>query len=129
MAASSADDTGAAGQAGEGDLCRDLQALGLRPYEAQVLLALVRAGTADSAALARLSGVPRTSIYQVMAGLTAQGLAEEVPSHGPATWLCRGWVAVFDRLDAMREEAHRSHRARTARLRRGLAQHLPSEPA
>jgi len=103
--------------------------LGLRPCEAQVLLALLQAGTADSAALARLSGVPRTSIYQVMADLTVQGLAEEVPSHGPATWLCRGWVAVLDRLDAIREEAHRSHRARTARLRRGLAQDPPSGPA
>jgi len=103
--------------------------LGLRPYEAQVLLALVREGTADSAALARLSGVSRTSIYQVMEGLTAQGLAEEVPSHGPATWLCRGWDAVLDRMDAMREEEHRSHRVQTAKLRRDLAQHLPSEPA
>jgi len=103
--------------------------LGLRPYEAQVLVALVRAGTADSGALARLSGVPRTSVYQVMEGLTAQGLAEEVPSHGPATWLCRGWATVLDRMDAIREEEHRSHRVRTAELRRGLAEHLPSDPA
>jgi len=106
---------------------RELQELGLRPYEARVLLALLRAGSANSAQLAELSGVPRTSTYQVMEALTEQGLAERVPTHGPAVWTCQGWEAVVDALDAAEEERLRRHHARTSRLRQAMAEVLPSK--
>ena len=109
-------------------LRRELQELGLRPYEARVLLALLRAGSANSAQLAELSGVPRTSTYQVMEALTEQGLAERVPTHGPAVWTCQGWEAVVDVLDAAEEERLRQHHARTSRLRQALAEALPGKP-
>lgn len=109
-------------------LRRELQELGLRPYEARVLLALLRAGSANSAQLAELSGVPRTSTYQVMEALTEQGLAERVPTHGPAVWTCEGWEAVVDVLDAAEEERLRQHHARTSRLRQALAEVLPTKP-
>jgi sugar-specific transcriptional regulator TrmB len=109
-------------------LRRELQELGLRPYEARVLLALLRAGSANSAQLAELSGVPRTSTYQVMEALTEQGLAERVPTHGPAVWTCQGWEAVVDVLDAAEEERLRQHHARTSRLRTALAEALPGKP-
>jgi len=109
-------------------LRRELQDLGLRPYEARVLLALLRAGSANSAQLAELSGVPRTSTYQVMEALTEQGLAERVPTHGPAVWTCSGWEAVVDALDAAEEERLREHHARTLQLRQILAEVLPATP-
>ena len=109
-------------------LRRELQELGLRPYEARVLLALLRAGSANSAQLAELSGVPRTSTYQVMEALTEQGLAERVPTHGPAVWTCSGWEAVVDALDAAEEERLREHHARTLQLRQILAEVLPATP-
>lgn len=92
-----------------------------------MLLALLRTGTANTAALAELSGVPRTSVYQVMDSLTSQGLAGSVPSHGSATWFCPGWEVVVDRLDAAREGEQRHHLARTTRLRASLARHLSTE--
>jgi len=109
-------------------LRRELQELGLRPYEARVLLALLRAGSANSAQLAELSGVPRTSTYQVMEALTDQGLAERVPTHGPAVWHCQGWESVVDALDAAEEERLRQHHARTSRLRQALADALSGQP-
>lgn len=111
------------------DLRRELQALGLRPYGARVLLALLQAGSANSAQLAQLSGVPRTSIYQVMEALAEQGLVESVPTQGPAAWTSQGWEKVVDALDAGEEEQLRQHHARTRRLRRELAELLPSRPA
>jgi len=107
---------------------QELQELGLRPYEARVLLALLQAGSANSAQLAELSGVPRTSTYQVMEALTDQGLAERVLTHGPAVWSCRGWESVVDVLDAAEEERLRQHHTRTRQLRQTLAEALPSTP-
>lgn len=107
-------------------LRRELQALGLRPYAARLLLALLRAGSGNSAELAELSGVPRTSIYQVMAALTDQGLAEAVPTRGVAVWTCPPWKVIVDLLDAAEEERLRDHHARTERLRRDLATTFPA---
>ena len=89
-----------------------------------MLLALLQVGRANSAELAELSGVPRTSIYQVMRSLTQQGMAEEVATRGPAEWTSPGWEAVVDVLDAAEEERLRRHRARTRELRRVLAREL-----
>ena len=104
----------------------ELQELGLRPYAARLLLALLRAGAGSSAELAELSGVPRTSVYQVMEALTEQGLAQPVPTYGPAVWSCPGWEAVVDILDATEEERVRRHHEKTERLRQELAA-LPSK--
>ena len=105
----------------------ELQELGLRPYAARLLLALLRTGSGTSAQLAELSGVPRTSVYQVMQALTEQGLAEAVPTYGPAVWTCPGWEVVVDLLDAAEEERVRQHHERTRRLRQELAHILPAK--
>ena len=107
-------------------LRRELQALGLRPYAARLVLALLRAGSGNSAELAELSGVPRTSIYQVMAALTEQGLAVAVPTRGVAVWTCPPWDVLVDVLDAAEEERLRDHHARTTRLRHDLATIFPT---
>lgn len=108
-----------------GAIAVEFHALGLRPYAARVLVALLSAGSANSAQLAELSGVPRTSVYQVMDALADQGLVECVPTHGPAVWTCSGGDAVIDALDAAEEERLRQHHARTERLRQELAEILP----
>lgn len=104
----------------------ELQGLGLRPYAARLLLALLRSGSGTSAQLAKLSGVPRTSVYQVMQAFTEQGLVEAGPTHGPVVWTCPGWEVVVDLLDVAEEERVRQHHERTRRLRHELATVLPA---
>jgi sugar-specific transcriptional regulator TrmB len=109
-------------------LLRDFQELGLSPYAARVLLALLRLGSANSADLARVSGVPRTSTYQVLEELSAKRLAARLPGDGPAVWSTPGSTEVLERLDAAEEERLSQHRARTARLRQVLAETFPEGP-
>ncbi len=109
-------------------LLREFEQLELSPYEARVLLALLRLGSANTAQLARHSGVPRTSTYQVLEELNRKGLAQRLSVEGPAVWASPGREEVFDRLDAAQEERLRQHRARTARLREVLAQTFPEAP-
>jgi sugar-specific transcriptional regulator TrmB len=109
-------------------LLRELQELGLSPYAARVLLALLRLGSANSADLARVSGVPRTSTYQVLEELSAKRLAARIPGDGPAVWTTPGSAEVMERLDAAEEERLRQHRSRTARLRETLAQTFAEGP-
>lgn len=110
-------------------LLREFEELHLSPYEARVLLALLRVGSANSAQLARFSGVPRTSTYQIMEELSAKGLAQRVPVDGPATWASPGRDEVLDRLDALQEEQYRQQRARTDRIRAALANAWPEAPS
>ena len=108
---------------------REFEELGLSSYEARVLLALMRLGSANTLQLARLSGVPRTSIYQVLDELSTKRVAERVPGDGPAVWASPGHEEVLSRLDELVEERLRAHRARTARLRDTLANAFPDKPS
>lgn len=53
--------------------------LGLTGYEASAYLALTRRGRASGAEVARLAGLPRQRIYDVLDGLVARGLASVEP--------------------------------------------------
>lgn len=77
-----------------------LQDLGLRPYDAKVLVALVDIGQAGTNELAEASGVPRTSIYKVMEDLDARGIVQVLPRCRPAVWTTRGWKAILDTLES-----------------------------
>lgn len=101
-------------------LAQELQGLGLPPYRARVLAALLRVGTANSSQLAEISGIPRTSTYQVLEALAEQGLAERLPSIGPAVWTCHGWQEVVETLEAAGEEQMRQYQARLGRLQKIL---------
>lgn len=111
----------------QGQLRHELQAVGLRPYEARVLLVLLQVEAADSAQLAVLSGVPRTSIYTAMASLTERGLAEILPTGGSMIWTCVGWPTVFDALDAAEEKRVDLHHHRTRSLRRAMQETFPGK--
>ena len=104
---------------------RELEEMGLSPYEARVVLALLRLGSASGAQLARVSGVPRTSVYSVLEDLVTKRLVERLPGEKAAVWASPGRDLVFDRLDAAQEERLRAHRARTARVRQILDEELP----
>lgn len=58
---------------------RVLVSLGLTSYEAKAYTALIRRGTSTAAQVARLSGLPRQRVYDVLAGLIEKGLATVVP--------------------------------------------------
>ncbi len=109
-------------------LLRELQELDLSVYEARTLIALLKLGSANSADLARHSGVPRTSTYQVMEELNRKGLAQRLPSAGPAKWATPGRAEVVERLDALMDERLRQQKERTARLGELLASSFPDAP-
>jgi sugar-specific transcriptional regulator TrmB len=56
-----------------------LTRLGLTSYEAKSYLALTRRDSSTAAEVARLAGVPRQRIYDVLAGLVDKGLATSRP--------------------------------------------------
>jgi HTH-type transcriptional regulator, sugar sensing transcriptional regulator len=58
---------------------RQLVELGLTGYEASAYLALTRRGQATGAEVARLAGLPRQRIYDVLDALVADGLATVTP--------------------------------------------------
>lgn len=120
-------DAGASGPVPE-MLRREFEELGLTPYEARVLLALLRLGSTNTLQLARASGVPRTSTYQVLEDLRIKRLAERLPGQGPALWASPSSDEVLDRLDAAHEERLRQHRHRSERVRQMLAEHIPEAP-
>src|SRR5439155_5541838 len=70
-----------------GTLCRmdntehvdQLTRLGLTKYEAKAYLALIRRGSSTAAEVARIAGVPRQRIYDVLASLVERGLASTRP--------------------------------------------------
>lgn len=113
-------------------LVRAFTLLGVSPYEARVLLALLRLGPANTMHLSSLSGVPRTSTYQVLEALSAKRLAARVPGQGPAVWAAVGREEVFKRLEAELEVAHqerlREHRVHAEQARRMLATGFPETP-
>ena len=56
-----------------------LTRLGLTVYEAKAYLGLIRRGSSTAAEVARIAGVPRQRIYDVLASLVERGLASTRP--------------------------------------------------
>lgn len=53
-----------------------LKSFGLSEYEAKALVALVSKGTLTAKEVSEISGIPRTSVYDVMNSLLSKGLVE-----------------------------------------------------
>lgn len=60
-------------------LVSTLSDLGLTNYEARVYLALTRRGSSTAAETARVAGIPRQRIYDVLSSLVTRGLASSRP--------------------------------------------------
>ena len=60
-------------------MIQELSALGLTSYEAKAYMALIRRDSSTAAQVARVGGVPRQRIYDVLASLVEKGLAASRP--------------------------------------------------
>ena len=88
-----------------------LAELGLTSYEAKVDLALVRREVSSAADVARLAGIPRQRIYDVLASLVQRGLASERPGK-PTRYAAVSPAFAIERLViARREELDRIERS------------------
>lgn len=101
--------------------------LGLNGYQARVLLALLQAGSATAIDLARMTDVPRTSVYPVLHELSAKRLVAQVPGKS-STWVSPGETEVLDRLHAEQQERFENLGSRVARARE-LLEEISAEPA
>lgn len=87
-----------------------LVSLGLTSYEARAYLALLKRGSSTAAETARLAGLPRQRVYDVLGSLVAKGLASTKPGKAVKYAPTPPDVAV-ERLIA-------NHRQRVAELER-----------
>ena len=124
-AARGADALGAVPEA----LWREFVELGLVPYEARTLVALLAFGAGKAPDIAHRAGVPRTSMYLTLDALCIKGLAERLPGGGPAMWTAPGQEEVLQRLHAAQAERLRAHETRIERVREMLVETLPSSPS
>ncbi|HET7489561.1 MAG TPA: helix-turn-helix domain-containing protein [Acidimicrobiales bacterium] len=112
---------------------RPLEELGLSAYEARALLALLRGGPTNSAQLARLADVPRTSTYAAIESLARLGVVRRVPGEGPAVWTALPADEVLERLQTAnrvaQEEELNLFRTQLADARRVLAETFPDIPS
>lgn len=104
----------------------DFEAFGLNGYEARVLVAVLRLGSAGAAQLARASGVHRTSVYPVLQELAAKGLVKALPGK-TAMWSSPGADEVLERLLAFQEERVRGLKSRMETTREALERILPDD--
>lgn len=86
------------------ELQGDLEELGLTGSEARVMVALLRAGSANSLQLARTCKISRTNVYRLLDGLARRRLAQRLPGDGPTRWASPGREQVIDRLHDDQEE-------------------------
>jgi sugar-specific transcriptional regulator TrmB len=80
-----------------------LTELGLTSYEAKAYLALLRRDSSAAADVARIAGVPRQRIYDVLASLVEKGLASQRPG-SPAKYAAVPPEFAIERLLLIRRE-------------------------
>src|SRR5690349_15042621 len=88
--------------------------LGLTRYEANAYLALTRRGRATGAEVARLAGLPRQRIYDVLDTLVARGVASVEPGR-PARYAA---IAPDEAVEVLLA----AHRTRLDQLERDAAE-------
>ena len=96
-----------------GPLVDQLARLGLTSYEAKAYLALIRRDSSTAAEAARLAGVPRQRIYDVLASLLEKGLTSTRPGR-VVKYAATAPEQALERLVS-------DHRERLAELERGAA--------
>jgi sugar-specific transcriptional regulator TrmB len=80
-----------------------LSALGLTAYEARAYMALIRRDSSAAAEVARLSGIPRQRVYDVLASLVEKGLASSRPG-SPVKYAALAPELAIERLLYSRRE-------------------------
>jgi sugar-specific transcriptional regulator TrmB len=83
-----------------------LQRLGLSSYESKAYLAMLTAdGPLTGYEVAKVSGVPRSTVYEVLGKLTARGLVFESEGAGPARYAALPIAAFTARVRREYEES------------------------
>jgi Cd2+/Zn2+-exporting ATPase len=91
-----------------------LQSLGFSEYEGRAYVALLQKSPVTGYELSKLSGVPRSMIYEVLGKLTGRGAALSLPAKGTTRYAP---VPVHELLDRL----HREHQELVQKTREGLA--------
>jgi len=81
-----------------------LQDLGFSEYEARAYVALLQKNPVSGYELSKLSGVPRSMIYEVLGKLTARGAALSLPVKGTALYAPVPADELLNRLQREHEE-------------------------
>lgn len=108
------------------DLQPFFEELGLNGYQARVMLALLKTGSATGIELAKLAGIPRTSVYPVLHELSALRLVSQVPGKS-AVWVSPGVEEVLNRLQAEQQERFRALETKVVQARE-LLDRLAAKP-
>ncbi|HUW08401.1 MAG TPA: helix-turn-helix domain-containing protein [Anaerolineae bacterium] len=75
-----------------------LQGLGFSEYEARAYVALLQKNPVSGYELSKLSGVPRSMIYEVLGKLTTRGAALSLPAEGTTQYAPVSSSELLDRL-------------------------------
>jgi sugar-specific transcriptional regulator TrmB len=97
-----------------GDIMERLEAIGFSEYEAKSYLALLRESPVTGYQLSKLSGVPRSMIYEVMGKLVARGAVLTVRTRGSTQYAPLPAAEFFD-------QQHREHEQLIDALKDDLA--------
>ncbi|MCP4356697.1 MAG: TrmB family transcriptional regulator [Chloroflexi bacterium] len=95
-------------------LIDQLVKLGFSEYEAKAYMALLQKSPVSGYELAKISGVPRSMIYEVAGKLTTRGAAMKLPKEGTTKYTAVPAAEFLDQL-------HREHEALTTSLKDNLA--------
>ncbi len=95
----------------EGDaIVRQLGRLGLTSYEAKAYVALLRRDSSTAAEVARVAGLPRQRIYDVLGSLVERGLASARPGNVVKYGATAPEIALEQLVQRQREELSRLER-------------------
>jgi sugar-specific transcriptional regulator TrmB len=85
------------------EILKDLEELGFSKYEAKAYLSLVHEGICSAPRLSRISGVPKSKIYDTLDKLDSKGVIERFPFK-PQKFKARAPRLVFEHLIKTRRE-------------------------
>lgn len=108
---------------------REVVELGLTAHQAQVLVGLLRLGTATIPQLGAISQVSEVNIYRALKELSDRHLAEQLPTQRPMLWTTRGRDAVLRQLTVAAEDQLRRHRDRAEHVRELLVDTVDENPS
>jgi sugar-specific transcriptional regulator TrmB len=100
------------------DAIEGLQELGFSEYEAKAYVGLLRKSPVTGYELSKLSGVPRSMIYEVLGRLSARGAVLNTVADGVTQYMPVPADALLDRL-------HDAYHARVEAVRRELDGFIP----
>jgi len=96
-----------------------LQGLGFSEYESRAYVALLQKNPVTGYELSKLSGVPRSMIYEVLGKLTARGAALSLPAKGTTLYAPVSYSELLDRMQREHQDLIRRTREDLASLSTG----------